>query len=133
MLSTCNPYRDVTYLPMAPRMPPTTSARIVNWWASSGASGSTGKGSDLDVEQSVLAGSRAKMRGSCIHVGTVCVTQFLSLWSRFVTPMLVLVLIGGGRFLIIGAVNRFRLVAVDHRGFPSWTRVCFDFSHYRVA
>ncbi len=40
----------VTYIPMAPRMPPTASARMVNWWVSSGALGSTGKGSDLDGE-----------------------------------------------------------------------------------
>ena len=38
----------VNYLPMEPRIPPTTSARIVNWWVSSGVLGSMGKGSDLD-------------------------------------------------------------------------------------
>lgn len=41
--------KNVIYLPIPPRMLPTTSARMVSWWFSSTVLGSTGKGSDLNV------------------------------------------------------------------------------------
>jgi hypothetical protein len=51
-----NFHENVAYLPMAPRIPPTTSARMVSWWISSGAWGLTGKGSGLGVKQFASVG-----------------------------------------------------------------------------
>ena len=60
-------HKSVIHLPIPPRMLPTTSARMVSWWFSSGVLGSTGKGSDLSVVR-VSMGSKVRAEGPFVHI-----------------------------------------------------------------
>ena len=60
-------HKNVIYLPIPPKMLPTTSARMVSWLFSSVVLGSTGKGSDLSVAR-VSAGSKVRAEGPFVHI-----------------------------------------------------------------